>query len=165
MVIELAAALRMADGERDADHAAEAGADKRDRRRAAEAFEPRRHQIGEARHRNRRRLARDVVEARATSSRCRASTGTAPCGASDRSGRARSSAGHQASRAFAVRRLPSPSGNGDAVMPPTMTTTGAVPSSGPYAHPLSDDVAQHVALDGHRLALDREAPGRYGGPD
>ena len=45
-------------------------------------------------------------------------------------------------------------------MPPTMTTTGAVPSSGPYAQPLSDTSLQLVALDGHGVTLDGQAPGR-----
>ncbi len=41
------------------------------------------------------------------------------------------SAGHHGSMPPSGSPVPSPSGNGDAVMPPTTTTTGAVPSSGP----------------------------------
>src|SRR5215203_1226510 len=41
------------------------------------------------------------------------------------------SAGHHAARGASPSDWPSPNGNGEAVMPPTMSTTGAVPSSGP----------------------------------
>ena len=68
---------------------------------------------------------------RARSIRCRASTDRAPSCAPGRSGRAPSSAGHHGSVPPCASPRPSPSGNGDAVMPPTITTTGAVPSSGP----------------------------------
>ena len=62
MVTRRAAPLRMADRERDADHAAEAGADEGHRRGAAAAVEPGGHQVGEAEHRDGRRRRR-VVEA------------------------------------------------------------------------------------------------------
>jgi hypothetical protein len=41
------------------------------------------------------------------------------------------SAGHHAARGSSPSDWPSPNGNGDAVMPPTIRTAGAVPSSGP----------------------------------
>ena len=41
------------------------------------------------------------------------------------------SAGHHGARGSSPSAWPSPNGNGDAVMPPTIRITGAVPSSGP----------------------------------
>ncbi len=129
MAIEPAAAFGMAHGEGDADHAAQAGADEGDRRRAAAAVEPRRHQVGEPEHRDRRRRPGLVEAAPGRSVARPARTEHRHAGRVDEVGA--KSAGHHGSLPPWASPWPSPSGNGEAVMPPTTTTTGAVPSSGP----------------------------------
>ena len=99
IVIRPGAARRVAGGEREADHAAEAGADERDRLGAADAVEPGREQIGEAAHRQRREAPRRRRRSRARSSRCRASPGTARCGGPGSTRSGARSAGHQGSPA------------------------------------------------------------------
>ena len=125
-----AAALGVAHRERHADHAAEAGPDEGHRRGAAAAVEPRRHQVGQAEHRDRRQRVRPSSKPR----QVEPLPGQHGQSTVIRAGSMRSalkSAGHHGSVPPCASPLPSPSGNGDAVMPPTITTTGAVPSSGP----------------------------------
>ena len=119
IVISLRAALGMTRRERHADHAAEAGADPGHRRRAAAAVEPRRHQIGQAGDRDgfvRMRIV-EALPRRAVAGPARAEHGV--LGGIDQVGRAQ----RRPPRRRADRRLrawPSPNGNGDAVMPPTI---------------------------------------------
>ena len=88
IAIELVAAVGMPHRERHADHAAEAGADEGDRRacsRSRRATPP----PGRPGRAPRSPAGARPRRSRARSSRCRASTGRAPCSAPGRSGRAR----------------------------------------------------------------------------
>ena len=73
------------------------------------------------------------------------------------------SAGHHASASIAAPVPPSPNGNGDAVMPPTITTTGAVPELRPIGPSTQAHVLELVAFDGHRRPLDNQAAGNQNG--
>ena len=69
------------------------------------------------------------------------------------------SAGHHASVPASPAARPSPKGNGEAVMPPTITTTGAVPEVGAVGPPAQADIGQLVAFDGHGAALHHQTAG------
>ncbi len=126
---QLVALRGVTHGEGNADHAAKTGTDKRDRAVAPAPVEPRRNQIGKARRRNRRRLD-VIVEAAPGGPVTRPARTEARCSSMDRSGPVRRATA-TTPRLLCLPSPPSPKGNGDAVMPPTITTAGAVPISGP----------------------------------